>query len=103
MQESALMEKLAKIVLLAIEFFDLVDDAVLDSDTAIQYLEEIGAQLGEATEGEREAVRQAAREKLAWYAKFPDEYGYRPRMSEELRKLLEGVASGEMFGWEGCG
>jgi hypothetical protein len=95
------MKKLAEIVLWTIEYLELAEDKGLDPDLAIKYLEGIGGLLNDGTKEEREAVRQAAREKLAWYGTFPDEYGYRPRMSEELRELLAGVASG--FLWDGPG
>ncbi len=92
-------KKLAEIVVRSIEFFELVDDAQLGPDTALQCLEDISAALGEATPEEQEAVRQAAAERLAWFSQEPDEFGYTPRgtLTNEHRRLLEGIASGEFF------
>ena len=93
-------KKLAEIVVRSIECFELVDDAQLDPDMAINVLESISADLAEATPEEQEAVRQAARDRLACFLQEPDEYGYSPRktLRPEHRRLLERVASGEMFG-----
>jgi len=91
-------KKLAEIVLRSIEFFELVDDAQIDSRTALNGLESIAADLAEATPEERAAVKQAARERLDWFLQKPDEYGYLPRLSPEHRRLLESIVSGELFG-----
>ena len=93
-------KKLAEIVVRSIEYFELVDDAQLDSHTAINILESISADLAQATPEEQAAVKQAARDRLAWFLQEPDEYGYSPRktLRPEHRQLLEGIASGEMFG-----
>lgn len=96
-------KKLAEIVVRSIEFFELVDEEQLDSHTAIDLLESISADLAEATPEEQTAVRQAAKDRLAWFLQEPDEYGYTPRktLSVEHRQLLEGIASGEVFGQSG--
>lgn len=93
-------KKLAEIVIRSIEFFELIDDAQLDPDTALQYLEDISAALGDATPEEQKAVRQAAEERLAWFLQEPDEFGYTPRgtLTNEHRCLLESIVSGEFFG-----
>ena len=94
-------KKLAEIVLRSIEYFELVDDEQLDPDTALQYLEGISADLTEATPEEQAAVREAANERLAWFLREPDEHDYSPRkaLRSEHRRLLEGIVSGEVFGW----
>ncbi|HVT81799.1 MAG TPA: hypothetical protein VHM90_14230 [Phycisphaerae bacterium] len=91
--------KLAEITVLYIEFMNLVGDEILDPDTACSYVEGIAGILAEATEEEREAVKAAARERLAWLLQGPDEYGYSPRklVTPEQRKVLEGIASWEAF------
>jgi hypothetical protein len=93
-------KRLAEIVVRSIEFFELVDDAQVDSRTALKILEGIAADLTEATPEEQAAVRQAARDRLAWYLQEPDEHGYSPRktLTPEHRQLLEGIVSGELFG-----
>jgi hypothetical protein len=93
-------KKLAEIVLRSIEYFELVDDDQLNPDTAMQYLEGISADLADATREEQEAVRRAAKERLAWFLQEPDEHGYTPRksLSAEHRHMLEGIASGDGFG-----
>ena len=95
-------KKLAEIVVRFIEYLELVDDAHLDPDTAVQYLEAIAADLNEASAEERAAIKRAARDRLAWFLEEPDEYGYSPRktLSAEHRRCLEGIASGEVFGWD---
>lgn len=95
-------KKLAEIVVRFIEYLELVDDAHLDPDTAVQYLEGISADLNDATPDEQAAVKQAARDRLAWFLREPDEYGYSPRktLGAEHRRCLEGIASGTAFGWD---
>jgi hypothetical protein len=95
--------KLAEIVVRSVEFFELADDAQLDSHTALNILESIAADLSAATPEEQAAVKQAASERLAWFLHEPDQYGYSPRktLSPEHRQLLEGIASGELFGQPG--
>ena len=92
-------KKLAEIVVQFIELLELVDDEQMDSHAAINLLESVSATLAEATPEERAAVRQAAKDRLAWFLQEPDEYGYTPRktLSAEHRRLLEGIASGEGF------
>ena len=94
-------KKLADIVVRSIEYFELVDDEQLDPHTALQYLEDIASDLNEATPEEQSAVKQAAKDRLAWFLQEPDEYGYSPRktLRTEHRRLLESIASGEAFGW----
>jgi hypothetical protein len=91
--------KLAEIVVRSIEFFELVEDAVVEPDTAINILESIAADLEEATSEEHAALKQAASERLAWFLQEPDQYGYSPRkmLGAKHRQLLERIASGEMF------
>ena len=98
-------KKLAEIVVRSIEYFELVDDDQLDPHTALRHLEDIATDLAQATSEEQEAVRQAARERLAWFLHGPDEYGYTPRkmLSAERRRLLEDIASGDAFGLSGGG
>jgi hypothetical protein len=93
-------KKLAEIVVRSIEYFELVDDDQLDPDTAVQHLESISADLAEATSEEQTAVKQAAKDRLAWFLQVPDEYGYTPRktLRPEHRRLLDGIATGEAFG-----
>ncbi|MDB5297026.1 MAG: hypothetical protein JWO31_3009 [Phycisphaerales bacterium] len=93
--------KLAEIVLDFIEFLGLVDADRLDPDTAVGKHESIAAQLNEATPGERIAVQQAAKDRLASLLREPDEYGYSPRkaVTPERRALLEGIISGKAYGW----
>jgi len=94
-------KKLAAIVVRSIEYFELVDEEQLDLDTAVQYLEGITADLNEATPEEQSAVKEAAKARLAYFLREPDEYGYSPRktLRPEHRQLLESIASGEAFGW----
>ena len=68
----------------------------------IKTLESIAADLTEATPEEQAAVKQAARDRLAWFLQEPDEHGYSPRktLTPEHRRLLEGIVSGEVFGWD---
>jgi hypothetical protein len=93
--------KLAEIVVRSIEYFGLVGDEQLDPDTAVQFLEGITADLDEATPEEQAAVKQAAKARLDWFLREPDEYGYSPRktLRPEHRYLLESIATGEIFGW----
>lgn len=91
--------RLADIVVRAIEYFELVDDALLNQDTAVNYLESIAADLNEASDEERASVKAAAQRRLAYFVQPPDKDGYSPRLSPEHRRLLESVASGEAFGW----
>jgi hypothetical protein len=92
--------KLAEIVVRYIEFLELADDEQLDSRWAVKQQESIAADLAEATPDEQVAVKEAARDRLAWFLREPDEYGYSPRrtLTPEHRQLLESIASGEMFG-----
>jgi hypothetical protein len=97
--------KLAEIVLDFVEFLELVDDDHLDPDTAVGQHESIAVQLDEATPAERIAVQQAAKDRLESLLREPDEYGYSPRktVTPERRALLEGIISGETYGWPPLG
>jgi hypothetical protein len=92
--------KLAEIVVRYIEFLELADDAQIDPRTAIKHLESIAADLVEATPDDQAAVKDAARNRLAWFLREPDEHGYSPRktLTPEHRRLLKSIASGEIFG-----
>ncbi|MEI8194871.1 MAG: hypothetical protein WCI73_03065 [Phycisphaerae bacterium] len=96
-------KKLAEIVVRSIEYFELADNEQLAPYTALQHLEGISVDLAEATPEEQAAVRQAAKERLAWFLQEPDKYGYTPRqlLTAEHRRLLEGIASGAAFGQPG--
>ena len=90
---------LATLVVEYIEFLELSNDDVLDLDLAVSQMEGIAASLAEASEDERKAVREAARARLAWLLRDPDEHGYSPRklVTPAHRALLEGIASWEAF------
>jgi hypothetical protein len=94
-------KKLAEIVVRYIEFLEFADEEQIDSHTAVNALESIAADFLEATPEEQLAVKQAAKDRLAWFLQAPDEYGYSPPLSPEHRQLLEGIASGEVFGQPG--
>lgn len=91
--------KLAEIVVRFIELLELADDLHIDPDSAVSQLENIAADLTQASHDEREVVMNAARSRLASFQCGPDEFAYRPRISEEHRALLENIASGAVFGW----
>jgi len=92
--------KLAEIVVRYIEFLELADDEQPDPRWAIKQQESVAADLAEATPEERAAVKEAARNRLAWLLREPDEYCYSPRktLTPEHRRLLESIASGQIFG-----
>jgi hypothetical protein len=92
--------KLGEIVVSYLEFLELADDKQLDAHTAVKMLEDVAASLAEATSDEQAAVQDAARTRLAWLLREPDEYGYTPRktLRPEHRQLLERIAWGEGFG-----
>jgi hypothetical protein len=93
--------KLAEIVVRTIEYFELVDDAQLDPDTAVQHLESISADLAGASSEEQAAVKNAAKARLAWFDRERGEHEYAPRLASNHRRLLEGIASGEAWGQSG--
>lgn len=94
-------KKLAEIVVWYIELLELEDEKRFDSRVALKRLESISANLTEATPEERAAVMQAAKDRLTWFLQEPDQYGYTPRktLRPEHQRLLEGISSGEVFGW----
>ncbi|HEX8912021.1 MAG TPA: hypothetical protein VF796_06645 [Humisphaera sp.] len=97
--------KLAEIVLEFIEFLQLADDTHLDPDTAVNQHESIAAHLADATPEERVAIQDAAKTRLGELLREPDEYGYSPRKAvrADHRALLEGIVSGEAYGWPPVG
>ncbi len=96
-------KKLAEIVVRYIEFLELADEKQIDSHTAINALESIATDFLEATPEEQIAVKEAAKARLAWFLQETDEHGYSPRATLQLehRQLLEGIASGKVFGQSG--
>ena len=75
------------------------DDSVIDSRYCEKTLGPLLDDMQEATESEKQALAAAARERLAWLLREPDEHGYTPRklVSQETRDFLTALGEGTVL------
>jgi hypothetical protein len=72
-------------------------DENIDSDFAAREMEQFPELIRDLTAAERTALADAAKRTLDAVDQPPDQYGYKPRVSQEYRDFLDSLASGEIF------
>lgn len=97
------MNNLADAVLDYFWFLNFSSEDEADLDLTVQKLEELAYQIETSfSDIEKEALKEAAKRRLAWWLSEPDEHGYTPRklLSEDQKSFLEDIAAGRFNGPE---
>ena len=92
------MNNLADAVLDYYWFLNFSTDEEAEMDTTVELMEVLSHQIeNEFSEGEKQALMDAARRRLGEWLREPDEHGYTPRqlLSDEQKEFLEEIARGE--------
>ena len=91
------MNKLADAVVHYIRAILFYHEGNIDVEYAVHEWETLPELLGTLSSEERTALSQSAQRTLDFYARPPDEYGYKPQISDNETAFLRDVASGELY------
>lgn len=95
------MNNLAEMVLDYFWFLNFSSDDDVDLDRAVEGLEALSYRVETMfSEEEKEALKAAANQRLAWWLREPDEHGYTPRklLTTEQKEFLEAMRAGRFSG-----
>ena len=95
------MNNLADTTLDYLWFLTFTDEEYANADVLLKESEDVIYRIENAfTDEERQALKDAARRRLASWLREPDEHGYTPRklLTHAQRVFLEDMAAGEWWG-----
>lgn len=97
------MNHLADAVLNYFWFLEFSEEDQLNPDDAVKLEEKLSYEIQNVwTSGEKQALSEAAKRRLAWWLQEPDEHGYTPRarLTTNEKAFLEALVAGRFDGYD---
>jgi hypothetical protein len=93
------MKTLAQVLLRALEHFTTAEEPGIDWQACGDITNDLWFELAKTSPAERQALAEAATERLKELLREPDEYGYTPRalVTPIHREFLESLANGSAW------